>query len=96
MLWEYYTHTHVSSEHSDMIEVKAPRYREAAEDTGCDNEQIEFLSPELKAGHNLLTFTVHKSEGKTNLNLKYTPWLLRYGTFLNYILKKHLKSNILY
>lgn len=35
-----------------MIEVKAPRYSETAEDTGCGNEQIEFLSPELEAGHN--------------------------------------------
>jgi len=44
--------THTSSEHSDMIEVKARRYREAAKDTGCGNVQIEFLSPELEAGHN--------------------------------------------
>ncbi len=72
VLREYYTHhkhKHTSSERSEMIEVKAPRYRETVEDTGCGNEQIEFLSPELEAGHNSWTghtYTVHTQTQNVN------------------------------
>lgn len=66
VLREYNTqpqiHTSVrkyTSERNDMIEVKSPCYRRAAEDTGCGNERIEFLSPELEAGHEPATHEHH-------------------------------------
>lgn len=66
------THTRVreyTTGRNDTMEVKSPCYRWAAEDTGCGNERIEFLSPELEAGHEQAT---HKHTQTPHFS--QTPW----------------------